>query len=239
LIWSPAARGTKSASISFAGQARVTPFDIFVLVVIGLSALFALSRGFVTELLSLGAWLGAFLAVRFLFPTAQGWTRGWFDSEVMADVTALLLLFFGTLFLLRALATMAGGRVKESALGFADRTLGALFGAIRGLFIVAFAYLLLAFIIPGDKMPSWIVDAKSHGMVAFSADMLSGVSQVLKARATGEEPGPSPLLPDGISPDDLPPGHPLLGPGQGEDGYTDQERRDLEKLLDSQEKTDI
>jgi membrane protein required for colicin V production len=162
----------------------VSPFDFFFAVLVGLSALYALTRGLVTELLSLAAWVAAFVLVRLLHAPVSAWLSKWFEIAAIADVLALLFIFFTALFFLRWAASSVGESVKKSALGFADRMLGMAFGALRGLFILSLAYLGLALIIPADRMPRWIIEAKTYPLVQHSATILSGLSGKINALNT-------------------------------------------------------
>jgi uncharacterized membrane protein required for colicin V production len=53
----------------------LTSFDIAALVFIGLSMLFAFSKGFVTAALGLGAWVGAFFITAVGFTFITPWMR--------------------------------------------------------------------------------------------------------------------------------------------------------------------
>nr|WP_155895755.1 hypothetical protein [Kordiimonas gwangyangensis] len=53
----------------------LTAFDAAVLIIIGLSTLFAFGRGFATVALSFGAWAGALLATVFGFELASPYGR--------------------------------------------------------------------------------------------------------------------------------------------------------------------
>lgn len=210
----------------------MTPFDIVVLCVVGISALYALSRGFVTELLSLAAWVGALIMVRFLFTPVSQWLRTWFDSPALADVAALVGTFAVSFALLRWVATFAGGKVKDSPLGPVDRLGGALFGMVRGLLVVSLAYLALGLLVDEADFPDWIATAKTQPIVSSSAQVLRTVTAAVRDRRPGDPllpgmPWHGQMVPDGEGRLD-----PLQDPA---DGYTDAERRALDELLRQEE----
>jgi membrane protein required for colicin V production len=208
----------------------MTPFDIVVLIVVGLSALYALSRGLVTELLSLLAWFGALIAVRFLFTPVSAWLRGWFESAALADVAALVGTFAAAFGLFRWLATFAGGKVKDSSLGPLDRLGGAAFGMARGLLVVSLAYLALGLVVDRENFPVWITQAKTQPVVEQTANMLGVVTAAVR-HGTAEE-----MLDTGRFFN-----HPELGeipvPPSEDEGYSDEERRALEDLLRKEEES--
>lgn len=199
----------------------MTPFDIFVAAIVGLSLLYALTRGFVTEALSLASWAGAVLLLRLFYKPVSTYMRGWMESGFAADVGSLLLLFFGALIGLRILAGWIGGKVKASRLGIADRILGGAFGVLRGLLVASLFYMLLGVFIDRDAMPDWIRDARSRPAVEASADAIAVFVRFLKqeetsANSTASEEASEPAPAD-------------------EPGYSRTDRRSLDKLLEQQD----
>jgi membrane protein required for colicin V production len=158
----------------------MTPFDSVVLVVVGLSALFALSRGFVTELLSLLGWVGAFIGLRLFFAPVSVWMRGFIESKPMADIATLLLLFFGLLLFFRFVAGFLGDKVKQTSVGIVDRVMGAAFGALRGLLIVSLAYAALMLLLDREQMPDWVRGSKTEPLIAFGADTVTSFARTVR-----------------------------------------------------------
>ncbi len=158
----------------------MTPFDIVVLVVVGLSALFALSRGFVTELFSLLGWVGAFIGLRLFFAPVSAWMRTQISSPAGADLLTLLLLFFGLLMFFRFIAGFLGDKVKKTSVGIVDRVMGAAFGAVRGVLVVSLAYAALMLLVDRRNMPDWIQGAKSEPLIAFGADTVTSFARTVR-----------------------------------------------------------
>src|SRR5690349_16143068 len=98
--------------------------DIIVLVVIGLSGLFAFARGFVKEVFSIGAWIGAGAIALYAFPYTQPIARKLISSVAVADGAAAIVVFIVALIVLSLIASAIARRVKASALSALDRTLG-------------------------------------------------------------------------------------------------------------------
>ncbi len=168
----------------------MTPFDIVVLVVVGLSALFALSRGFVTELFSLLGWVGAFIGLRIFFAPVSAWMRTHIESAAGADITTLLLLFFGLLMLFRFLAGFLGDKIKQTRVGIVDRIMGAAFGAIRGLLIISLGYAALMLLIDRENMPDWVKGSKSEPLIAFGADTVTSFARTVRGTKASEAVAP-------------------------------------------------
>jgi len=162
----------------------LTAFDVAVLVIVGLSTMLAFGRGFATVALSFGAWAGALMATIFGFTLARPYGRDLISQPELADFITVIVLFFLTLFVLKQIAEFVGRTVKESPIGFLDRSLGALFGLLRGMVIVSVLYLAFNKLYPASNQPDWVTDARTRPLVAWSAEMLEGFA----ADALGEDP---------------------------------------------------
>lgn len=162
----------------------LTAFDIGILAIVGLSTLFAFGKGFTTVALSFGAWVGAFLAVTFGFTAAQPYGRDLISPNELADIITLVAVFFITLFVLKQVANLVGSAIKNGPVGFLDRSLGALFGLLRGMVIVSLLYFGFVKLFPGKDQPEWMEQAQLKPLVAWGAEMLDGYA----AEALGKDP---------------------------------------------------
>lgn len=116
--------------------------DLIILVVIGLSSLLSLYRGFFSEFFSLATWAIAiwlpfnyteqFMA--FLPDTVESPSARWF--------IAAGTLFIGAMVVGGVLSFMLRKILGATGLGLADRILGVGIGAVRGVLIVAIVALL-------------------------------------------------------------------------------------------------
>ena len=134
--------------------------DVAVLGVILLSALLALMRGFVHEILSFSAWIGAAVATIYGFPFAQPYARELIDISLLADIAVGMAIFLVSLVVLTLFAKLLAELVQGSRLSAIDRILGLLFGVARGAAIVCLAWLIFAWLVP-DQRPGWIRTAYS------------------------------------------------------------------------------
>ena len=112
-------------------------FDYGVLVVIGISALISLTRGFVREALALAAWVvSIWVAVSFSKPLAL-MLESFISTPSIRMIVAFMLLFAGTLLVVSIINMLAVKLVRSSGLTGTDRAIGMVFGIVRGVFIVA------------------------------------------------------------------------------------------------------
>lgn len=148
--------------------------DIIVIAVVLLSALLALARGFLREALSIAGWIAAALFAFWAFPLAQPLAQDLIASEMIANVAAGAGLFVGALILFTALSLLISRAVHGSMFAALDRSLGLLFGALRGAFIVSLAYLVLAFLVPNPAdHPPWIREARTLPLVQQGAELIA------------------------------------------------------------------
>ena len=149
--------------------------DIGVIAVILLSGLFAFARGFVKEVLSVAAWVGAGLAALYALPYATPIAERFLPRGAVAEAGAGLAVFLVALIVLSILTSAISRRVKDSALSAVDRTLGLIFGLVRGVVLVCLAYIALSWVWPADKpqpQPQWIAGARTLPLLANGAERL-------------------------------------------------------------------
>jgi len=147
----------------------VNPVDIAVLFVLVVSAALAFFRGFVAEVLGVGAWIGAILAAIYGLPEAQPYVRQYIRIDWLADLVAAAGIFLVVLVVLSVLTALIARRVQDSALNALDRTLGFLFGVARGGAIVLILYMAASWLVPPDTQPTWIKSARSMPMIQQGA----------------------------------------------------------------------
>lgn len=135
--------------------------DLVVIAVVIVSGLLALMRGLVRELLGIAAWVGAVAAAAWAFPIVQPSFRQWIGNPELADPAAFLAVFVLALIVLSIVASLLGGVVRDSALGGVDRTLGMVFGLLRGAVIVIAAYIGLGMVMAPDRWPEPLMQART------------------------------------------------------------------------------
>jgi membrane protein required for colicin V production len=139
----------------------MTWVDLVVLGVLAVSALLAFMRGFVREVLGIGAWVAAVAVAIWAFPYARPHFRDWLGTPDLVDPITFAAVFIVTLLVLLLICHWVGGLVRGSVLGGVDRTLGLVFGLIRGAALVVFAYIAAGLVIPVDRWPEPVLQARS------------------------------------------------------------------------------
>ena len=149
--------------------------DIIVVTIIALSALFGFIRGFLREVLSIGAWILAGLATYLGLPYLRPFTRqsAWAAShELIADILLGIAIFLVVLVVASVIGHVITRKVRDSSLGPLDRSLGILFGIARGAAIVSVALLICDNFYAADNRPQWLKDARTLPVVQVGADFV-------------------------------------------------------------------
>jgi membrane protein required for colicin V production len=151
--------------------------DATVLVIIGLSAVFSMVRGFVREVLGVAAWVGAGIAALRLFPLVQPEVASLLPKGLQhfAVYGAMGVVFIVVLVVLSLVSALIGGLVRDSALSSLDHSLGLVFGAVRGAVIVACAYVALSIGVAPDQWPRPVVKARFLPLAYMGANELVGL----------------------------------------------------------------
>src|SRR4051794_36967107 len=105
----------------------MTWVDLIVLAVLAISALLAFLRGFVREVLGLGAWIGAIFVAIWALPRARPQFQEWIGNSPWADLAAFGIVFLITLIVLMIVSRWVSGIVRASPVGGLDRSLGLVF----------------------------------------------------------------------------------------------------------------
>lgn len=153
----------------------MNPFDIFIIVLIVLSGLFAFARGFVREALSVATWVGAGLAAVNALPYTRPFAEQWLQKGIVADAGAGLAVFVVVLIVLSIISSAIARRVKDSSLSAVDRTLGLLFGLLRGVILACLVYLGVTWALPEANRPIWIKEARTASLLEIGADKIKAL----------------------------------------------------------------
>jgi membrane protein required for colicin V production len=171
----------------------VTWPDYAILVIIALSSLVGVLRGFIKEVFSLAVWAAAFLVAWHFSGDVAEWM-----SDAVTLPSARLAMGFAGLFvavlLVGGLANyLLGKLVATTGLSGTDRLLGGVFGAARGLVLVV-AVLLVSGFTPLPADPWWKESATIERMmplVEWGAGFLpESVSEHLDFEPLDEEEAP-------------------------------------------------
>jgi membrane protein required for colicin V production len=142
----------------------ITLFDGLLIGLMLVSGVLAMIRGFSREILSIGSWIAAAVAAFMFYPQlspfVSQYTEEISQSETLADIAAAGIIFLITLIVVSLLTMRIADFIVDSRVGALDRTLGFVFGAVRGALLVVVALLFYNWLVPDNQWP-WIANAKS------------------------------------------------------------------------------
>lgn len=143
--------------------------DLAIVGVAIISGLLGLARGFVRESLGVGAWVGAgYFAIKAA-PLIQDRFAEWLGSPDLAAPVAHGAAFIVALIFLSLLSGWVASLAHAAGLGAVDRSLGALFGAVRGYAIVVVLFVVAGFVEPPAKWPDIVRNARLLPTIADGA----------------------------------------------------------------------
>ncbi len=128
------------------------------------SAMLAMVRGFSREILSIASWVIAAFAAYFLFPVVLPYLTPYISNTTIALIVSVAAVFFVALIIVTILTMKIADFIVDSRIGALDRTLGFLYGAARGVLVVAVALMFLNWLL-GSNPPNWIAEAKSRPLL--------------------------------------------------------------------------
>lgn len=129
--------------------------DLFILAVVGISAVLSLFRGLVREVLALAGWIAAcWVALAWSGPLAPALTGSLSLPPSARVALTFVALLVGVLFAFGILNFLVGKLIRSTGLGSTDRLLGMLFGIARGLAIIVLL-VVCAGLTPLPEDPWW------------------------------------------------------------------------------------
>lgn len=166
--------------------------DYSVVSIILLSGLLALMRGFVREVLSLTAWIGAYFIAASNYKRLEPWTHQWVHNPNGAIALAAVIIFIVSLTILTLIGWLIARLVRGKTLTSIDRSLGFLFGLVRGVLVVCLVYLGATYIpwLNMDKLDK----ADAAPQLDISAQPPPGGAEKDKEAANNEPDTPPPWL---------------------------------------------
>jgi membrane protein required for colicin V production len=213
----------------------LTLLDIGLLVVMLISGVLAMVRGFMREILSIAAWLIAAGVTLYGYARAEMYVKQTLSisNDLVAKGIAIGGLFLVTLLVVSIFTVKISDLVLDSRIGPLDRSLGFLFGLGRGLIIMVVAFLFFAWLVPQKAQPAWVANARSRPILQSSGDWLRSVlpedfDKSFRRPRDSDEPAEPQQRSERASPPRL-----AERSTEGEAGYKRNDRQGLDQLLES------
>lgn len=162
--------------------------DILALAVLLISAAIAFIRGFIREVLTIFGTIGAAAASYFgaplFIPVVQGWLGVVPDEEpkklfdvIPYDLLGVICAYGGifvvVIIVLSIVSHIMAETAKAMGMGPIDRTLGVVFGAVRGLLLLGLMYLPVHIMVAQETKEAWFAGSKTHFYIEKTAVMMA------------------------------------------------------------------
>lgn len=138
------------------------------------SAMLAMVRGFSREILSIASWAAAAAAAYFFYPAVLPYVTPHIDNEQLAMAAAAGVVFVIALIVVTVITMKIADFIIDSRVGALDRTLGFLYGAARGILVVAVGLMFFNWL-AGANPPAWVAEAKSRPLLESVGGYLQGL----------------------------------------------------------------
>ena len=150
-----------------------------------ISALLAMYRGLMRELLSIVSWIVAAGASYLAFKKAQdsvgveiakqigvpGTNGALVGGAIVAAITFLLVLI-----VVHLITTRVSDAILDSSVGMIDRMLGFVFGFVRGALIIVIVFMIYEGFFPEpDKQFPWVQKSKSLAIIRPPGNWIKGM----------------------------------------------------------------
>jgi membrane protein required for colicin V production len=177
-------------------HSSINVFDIFVVGVLLGSGVFAFRRGLVSEILSLGTWVLASVFAWSFFDVTRPLLHEQIQNDMLADAATGLGLFSLAIIILIPLVDYLLSYVKGPTLSSIDRSLGFVFGIVRGFLIMCLLFLVVTYVWPEGKegqeegkkteQPKWLAEAKTKPALRYGMEMLKSLAPEDAEKALAE-----------------------------------------------------
>lgn len=128
--------------------------DWAIVIVLTLSSVISLVRGFIKEALSLVIWVVALVCANVFSHRLEEFLVNTITTPSLRAMAAFLLVFVGVLFLGALINFLIGFIVKATGLSGTDRLIGMVFGFARGVLLVMMFLIYVPNYVPVTK-DSW------------------------------------------------------------------------------------
>jgi len=150
----------------------LTPFDGIAIVIVIVSILMALARGFLRELATLGAFIAALSAAYyarayFYEPLSSALPESapfWVPDAILV-VGAFLIIYIIVAWFGASLSKNLQG---TEGIGLVDRLAGGIFGFLRGAVVMVFCAFIIDIGMDKDQVPEFISEARIYPLLETS-----------------------------------------------------------------------
>ncbi|MBQ8785121.1 MAG: CvpA family protein [Alphaproteobacteria bacterium] len=144
--------------------------DIFILVVVAISALIALNRGLLKEVLSIIGWSLSVVAIVVMLPVVEPFMHKYIDNDIFAVIVSSILIIVIFFVIWIIITSQIISKIRASKLSAIDRILGLFFGIVRACILVILFNILAGWMLPPDEQPDLFKESKYYQLAGDFAE---------------------------------------------------------------------
>lgn len=146
--------------------------DLAVLAAVLVSGLLAMLRGFTREVLAILSWVAAAAAAYYFYPMVLPYITPHISKTEIALAAAISAVFIVSLILVSLVTVKLSDIILDSKIGALDRTLGFVFGAVRGLLLAIVAFVFYSWLVSDANQPVWVRNAHTKPILQAGGEKL-------------------------------------------------------------------
>jgi membrane protein required for colicin V production len=182
--------------------------DIGLIVVVLISALLSMLRGFTREVLAIASWAIAAAAAYYFHPLLLPTMKNYIAKDQVALAASAGAIFFVSLIIVSIITVRLSDVILDSRIGALDRSLVFIFGAARGALLCVVAFVFYSWLVPAKSQPEWVKNSRTGPILAATGDQLMAMlpddpeSSILSRfkKPKGDEPMPEDTVPPAPAP---------------------------------------
>ena len=159
----------------------LTFLDAILIVIALISGLLAMYRGLTREVLSILSWaiaaLAALVFALYYRPIAVDLATNLGIDKTIALILCAVGLFLLVLLVVHFITSRFSEMVLDSRIGALDRTLGFVFGLVRGFILVVILYFFAVFLFEQDeeKHPFWVTQSQTLPLIKDTGNTIISI----------------------------------------------------------------
>jgi membrane protein required for colicin V production len=163
----------------------MTAFDVIAVLLVTVSVGFGIWRGMVREVLSLLSWILAFWIAKLFAVVVAGWLPVAWNHQGLRIAIGFIAVMLISVLVLSLFSSLIVHLVKAAGLTNSDRVLGALFGALRGIFVLI-VLVLLGGMTSEPREPYWRNALFSHPLESMASWVMPWLPRDIARRVSFE-----------------------------------------------------
>ena len=151
-------------------------FDIIILSIILISAFFAFFRGISLEILSISGWVIAFLGSYIYGNNLVNFINKLINNIFISNIVSYNI-FFSNLYFIFIYNRKFSNYIKDSYVGLLDKSLGFIFGILRGYVLVGLCFFIFDYFYTGKKI-DFIENSKIIPIINITNKMILDIMNI-------------------------------------------------------------